>query len=95
MSGHRFSPTAAGQPFYTPAYGGDGYVFQVRPQWWRLYAAAGAVLFGVGIVVGIQLESHAPHFEPSVNVCRVDEVGKRADCVAPQSVAPAAPQGVR
>ncbi|APA97595.1 hypothetical protein [Nocardia seriolae] len=60
--------------------------FQAMPLRWRLPVFVRLLLFGIGIVVGIQLERQTPEMPASVNVCRADEVD-RIDCVhVPQPV---------
>ncbi|MCP9621582.1 hypothetical protein FOH10_29465 [Nocardia otitidiscaviarum] len=80
--------SAFGRPEYDP----NGLLragFQATPVRWRLHFAVGLLLFGAGIVFGVQLEGQTPDFPASVNVCRAEEVGRRIDCVPPPAVSSA------
>ncbi|MFD6357254.1 hypothetical protein [Nocardia tengchongensis] len=68
MSGREYDPIALIAP--------EAYVASLR---WRLVFAAMAVVFGVGVVLGVML-GQGDTREVSPNVCRAEEVS-RIDCV--------------
>ncbi|MFE3958587.1 hypothetical protein ACFXPS_30990 [Nocardia sp. NPDC059091] len=81
LSGREYDPAGLIDP--------DAYVASLR---WRLVFAGVAVVFGVGVVVGVMLGEGSTR-EVSPNVCRAEEVS-RIDCVHATTIAPT-PPGVR
>ena len=69
--------------FGRPEYDANGVLragMAATPPKYRLFALGAAVCFGAGVVAGVILDQHSPHYPETANVCRADEVGD-ADCI--------------
>lgn len=98
MNSHEYARHQIGFSTYgRPEYDANGLLLnglQAVPMRWWLPLFFALVVFGGGIVVGIQLEKQTPTMPASVNVCRADEVD-RIDCVHVVQPAPTAAAVVR